>query len=82
MPCREAKAANPTQTVAVIANAIMPDRSLSRTGKVLRSASLHTDDTSVVLLAPRRTAHAWVYIGDAANPYIVFDLSVGRSGEA
>jgi transposase len=50
--------------------------------RVRRSAALHTDDTSVVLLAPRRTAHAWVYIGDAANPYTVFDLSVGRSGDA
>ena len=47
-----------------------------------RSAAVHTDDTSVVLLDPRRTAHAWVYVGDAAHPYTVFDLSVGRSGDA
>src|SRR5262245_9432472 len=50
--------------------------------RVRRSAALHADDTSVVLLGPRRTAHAWVYVGDAANPYTVFDLSVGRSGDA
>src|SRR5581483_4979631 len=50
--------------------------------RVRRSAALHADDTSVVLLDPRRTAHAWVYVGDAANPYTVFDLSVGRSGAA
>src|SRR5262245_39243877 len=50
--------------------------------RVLRSAALHTDDTSVVLLGPLRTAHAWVYVGDAANPYTVFDVSVGRSGDA
>nr|WP_197447003.1 IS66 family transposase [Tautonia plasticadhaerens] len=50
--------------------------------RVRASASLHTDDTLVPLLAPRRTAHAWVYVGDAANPYIVFDLSVGRSRDA
>src|SRR5262245_4260183 len=50
--------------------------------RVLRSAALHADDTSVVLLAPRRTAHAWVYVGDPSNPYTVFDLSVGRSGDA
>lgn len=50
--------------------------------RVRRSAGLHADDTSVVLLAPRRTSHAWVYVGDAANPYTVFDLSVGRSGDA
>jgi hypothetical protein len=49
---------------------------------VRRSAGLHADDTSVVLLDPRQTAYAWVYIGDAANPYTVFDLSVGRSGDA
>jgi transposase len=50
--------------------------------RVRRSAALHADDTSVVLLGPRRTAHAWVYVGDAANPYTVFDLSVGRCGDA
>jgi transposase len=46
------------------------------------SASLHADDTPVTLLAPLRTAHAWVYVGDADNPYTVFDLSVGRSRDA
>jgi hypothetical protein len=50
--------------------------------RVRLSASLHTDDTPVPLLAPRRTAHAWVYVGDDANPYTVFDLSVGRSRDA
>jgi transposase len=50
--------------------------------RVRGSASLHADDTPVALLAPRRTAHAWVYVGDSANPYTVFDLSVGRSRDA
>jgi len=50
--------------------------------RVRASASLHADDTPVVLLAPRRTAHAWVYVGDTANPYTVFDVSVGRSRDA
>jgi transposase len=50
--------------------------------RVRLSASLHTDDTPISLLAPRRTAHAWVYVGDATNPYTVFDLSVGRSRDA
>lgn len=49
--------------------------------RVRLSAALHSDDTPVPLLAPRRTAHAWVYVGDAANPYTVFDLSVGRAQE-
>jgi transposase len=50
--------------------------------RVRASASLHADDTAVALLAPLRTAHAWVYVGGAANPYTVFDLSVGRSRDA
>ena len=33
--------------------------------RVRRSAALYADDTSLVLLAPRRTAHAWVYVGSA-----------------
>jgi hypothetical protein len=50
--------------------------------RVRLSATLHTDDTPVPPLAPWRTAHAWVYVGDAANQYIEFDLSVGRSRDA
>src|SRR5262245_37939312 len=50
--------------------------------RVRLSAALHTDDTPVPLLAPRRTAHAWVYVGDDDHPYTVFDLSVGRSRDA
>jgi hypothetical protein len=30
------------------------------------------------LLNPRRTAYAWVYVGDVVNPYTVFDLTAGR----
>jgi hypothetical protein len=47
--------------------------------RVRASATLHADDTPVPLLAPRRTAYTWVYVGDAANPYTVFDLTAGRS---
>src|SRR5262249_32698762 len=36
----------------------------------------------IALLAPRWTAHPWVHGGDAANPYTVLDLSVGRSRDA
>jgi transposase len=46
--------------------------------RVRQSFTLHTDDTSVTLLNPLRTAHAWVYVGDTAHPYTVFDLSPGR----
>ena len=43
---------------------------------------LHADDTPIKLLAPERTAHAWVYVGSDEQPYTVFDLSVGRAGAA
>lgn len=46
--------------------------------RVKASFALHTDDTPIALLNPRRTAHAWVYVGDAAHPYTVFDLTDGR----
>jgi transposase len=50
--------------------------------RVRQSIALHTDDTPLTLLSPRRTAHAWVYVGDAANPFTVFDLSVGHTQDA
>lgn len=37
--------------------------------RLLQSFALHADDTPLVLLRPRRTAFAWVYLGDAAHPY-------------
>jgi transposase len=49
--------------------------------RVRASFSLHTDDTPVRLLSPLRTAYAWVYVGDRANPYTVFDLSPGHQQE-
>jgi len=49
--------------------------------QVRESFALHTDDTSIPLLSPRRTAHAWVYVGDALHPYTVFDLTDGRRQE-
>jgi hypothetical protein len=47
--------------------------------RLLQSFAVHTDDSPLVLLRPRRTAYAWVYLGDAANPYTLFDLTAGRS---
>src|SRR5580765_2929121 len=49
--------------------------------RVKASFAVHADDTPLTLLNPRRTAYAWVYVGDRANPYTVFDLSVGRQQE-
>jgi transposase len=47
--------------------------------RVLLSFALHADDSPVTLLDPLRKAYAWVYVGDAAHPFTVFDLSAGRS---
>jgi transposase len=47
----------------------------------VQGGGLHADDTPVPLLAPRRTAHAWVYVGDAEHAYTAFDLTAGRSQE-
>jgi transposase len=49
---------------------------------VLRSRALHTDDTPVKMqeLVSHRlsTARFWVYVGDAAHPYNVYDFTVNR----
>jgi transposase len=50
--------------------------------RVRGSQVLHTDDTKLTLLDPRRTASAWVYLGDATQPYTVFDLTVGHRDDA
>src|SRR5213076_3118768 len=47
--------------------------------RLLQSFTIHADDTPLLLLRPRRTAYAWVYLGDARNPYTLFDLTAGRS---
>jgi len=48
--------------------------------RVLRSHVICTDDTVMPMLAPGKAkkARMWVYIGDAANPYHVFDFTLGR----
>jgi transposase len=49
---------------------------------VLQSRALHTDDTTVkmqeLVTHLLRTARFWVYLGDAAHPYNVFDFTVNR----
>jgi hypothetical protein len=49
---------------------------------LLQSRALHTDDTPVKMQDPRTrllsTARLWVYLGDAAHPYNVFDFTVNR----
>jgi len=48
---------------------------------VLQSSVIHTDDTIVKMLSPGETKNCrfWVYIGDAAHPYSVYDFTEDRS---
>lgn len=45
------------------------------------SFAIHADESPVKLLQPKRTAYAWLYLGDAANPYTLFDFTAGRGEE-
>jgi transposase len=49
---------------------------------VLQSRAMHTDDTTVkmqeLVTHLLRTARLWVYLGDAAHPYNVFDFTVNH----
>lgn len=49
--------------------------------RVLQSHVLATDDTIMPLLQPGRTrkARMWIYQGDDAQPYNVFDFTISRS---
>jgi hypothetical protein len=49
--------------------------------RVLQSHVIGTDDTVMPMLAPEkaRQARMWVYLGDANNPYNVFDFTLSRS---
>jgi transposase len=53
--------------------------------RVRQSRVIQTDDTPVPVLEPgsrrTRTGHLWVYLGDAAHPYAVFDLTPTYSGD-
>ncbi|MDB5306231.1 MAG: Transposase family protein [Gemmataceae bacterium] len=66
---------------------------IRRGGRVLAPAGGHPggssrtgyheySNTSGNRIRGRRTAHGWVYGGEAGNPYLVCDLSVGQSGGA
>jgi transposase len=49
--------------------------------RVRASHLIATDDTVMPMLAPGKTKQArmWVYVGDEANPYNVFDFTPGRN---
>ncbi len=50
--------------------------------RVRASKNIHTDDTPVSVLDPNlphcRTGRFWVYVGDEANPYTVYDYTARR----
>ena len=50
--------------------------------RVRKSRVIHTDDTTVPVLDPEqnktKTGRLWVYLGDAANPYAVYDYTPDR----
>ena len=58
------------------------------TARVKQSRVIHTDDTPVPIQSPGakqcRKGRIWCYLGDAANPYTVYDYtpSRGRDGPA
>lgn len=68
--------------VAAAADLLAPVRDLMRR-RVLLSRAVHTDDTPVPFREPgrdrTRRGHLWVYLGDAAHPYAVFDFTPGYS---
>ncbi|MCX5661516.1 MAG: IS66 family transposase, partial [Planctomycetota bacterium] len=63
-----------------VADLVRPlhDRMVQR---VLQSHVVHTDDTVMPMLAPEKTKQArmWVYTGDEAHPYNVFDFTLSRT---
>ena len=53
------------------------------TERVRQSRTIHTDDTTVPIQSPGakkcRQGRVWCYLGDAANPYTVYDYTPSRS---
>lgn len=53
------------------------------TQRVLASRVICTDDTIMPMLSPgqgkTRAARMWVYVGDEANPYDIFDFTLSRN---
>lgn len=51
--------------------------------RILLSRAVHTDDTTVPVQSPGegkcRKGRLWAYLGDAANPYIVYDYTPNRA---
>ena len=53
------------------------------TDRVRQSKAIHTDDTPVPIQSPGakqcRKGRIWCYLGDDANPYVVYDYTPSRS---
>jgi transposase len=51
--------------------------------RVRRSHVIHTDDTGIKMLESGqcRNCRFWTYVGDDANPFVVYEFSLTREGE-
>jgi len=51
--------------------------------RVRRSHVIHTDDTGIKMLEPGqcRNCKFWTYVGDEANPFVVYEFSLTREGK-
>jgi transposase len=51
--------------------------------QVLRSRVIHTDDTGIKMLSEGQCQNCklWAYVGDEANPYVVYEFSLTREGK-
>ena len=51
--------------------------------RVRRSHVIDTDDTGIKMLEPGqcRNCKFWTYVGDDANPFVVYEFSLTREGE-
>jgi hypothetical protein len=49
--------------------------------RIRQSYAIHADETTLTLLRPRRSGYVWVYIGDDAHPFTLFDVTERRTKE-
>ena len=51
--------------------------------RVVDSHVIHTDDTGIKMLSVGRCRHCkfWTYVGDTANPFVVYEFGLTREGK-
>jgi len=53
----------------------------AKVARMKASFAINADESPLALLNPKRTAYAWLYLGDAAHPDTLFDFTPGRGEE-